>query len=525
MAVVSGHSAFVETFVEKMSYSNSATDLSQKYAIVAELGQGGMSVVHLAAARGVGDVKKLVVLKSIRPELFGSGKVERMFMDEARLATRLTHPNIVQTYEVVMLGGRPVIVMEYMEGQTFSAVRRRASEVGNFPLAMQLRILCGVLSGLDYAHEITDYDGKPLGLIHRDVSPQNVFVTYDGHAKVLDFGIAKTLTNQEQTEAGELKGKLRYMSPEQMRGDRALDRRADVFAVGVMLWEALAGQRLWQGSTDVEVFGGVLTTGIPRPSSVNPAVNERLELICMKALAREPNDRFPTCAAFQAELESVADSVSLRTSSRDISVLMQALFSEVRSSIRSAVELRLKQPDFEPLSLGGPDSTFSRFDTLTGERVSHSRLGALAGTAPPPSRSRFPWVTSVLVLLLLAGVGGWFSWRRGVIELPAAFLRDSAAPPAAPAPVVAAPPLSAPEATSAEPIASSEASVSAAVAGAAPVVPAPIVNRPRRRAAKAAGEASAAPVIAAPVIAAPPNCERPFYVDESGIRRMRKECL
>jgi serine/threonine protein kinase len=139
-----------------MSQPNNATDLVQKYAVVAELGQGGMSIVHLAAARGLGNVQKLVVLKSMRPELISNEKARQMFMDEARLATRLTHPNIVQTYEVVMLGGRPVIVMEYMEGQSLSSVLRRAAGDGGLPLSMKLRILIEALVGLDHAHTIAD---------------------------------------------------------------------------------------------------------------------------------------------------------------------------------------------------------------------------------------------------------------------------------------------------------------------------------------------------------------------------------
>jgi len=141
-----------------------------------------------------------------------------MFMVEARWATRLTHPNIVQTFEVVMLSGRPVLVMEYMEGQSLSNVLRKAADAGGVSLAMHLRILSEALAGLDHAHNLTDYDGKPVGLVHRDVSPQNVFVTYDGHVKILDFGIAKAEANASHTELGELKGKIRYMAPEQMEG-------------------------------------------------------------------------------------------------------------------------------------------------------------------------------------------------------------------------------------------------------------------------------------------------------------------
>jgi serine/threonine protein kinase len=417
-----------------MSLSNSAAGLAQKYAVVAELGQGGMSVIHLAAARGLGNVQKLVVLKSIRPELMTNDKVRQMFMDEARLATQLTHPNIVQTYEVVMISGRPVIVMEYMEGQSWSILWRRAAESGGVPLAMQLRILSETLSGLDYAHSLTDYEGNPIGLVHRDVSPQNVFVTYDGHVKILDFGIAKARANSAHTELGELKGKIRYMAPEQMEGSPNLDRRADVYAVGVMLWEALARQRLWHNLPDVEVFRTVLNKTLPSPRSVNPDVNGLLEAICMKALAHDPNQRYQTCAQLQVELDQAAEDLGLRASSKDLGHLVKSLFSEVRTTIRVAIDHKLKAASAQPAM---PDSQgFFQVDSLLGPGSSPSPQTGGGVSVTQHGRKRSPWLVALIVLLLGSGTA-FALYRNGVLE---SFAHRQAVPPATATDKPASPP-------------------------------------------------------------------------------------
>src|SRR5690349_9631966 len=203
-----------------------------RYRILSELGRGGMSNVFLAVASGPGGVNKLVVLKALLPDLSTEPYALAMFLDEARLAARLNHANVVQTYEVGTEGDRHVIVMEYLEGQPLSAVLRRAGSAGlPFTLPSYLRVIVSMLEGLHYAHELTSYDGSPLMFVHRDVSPQNVFLTYDGQVKLLDFGIAKAATSQNHTAAGVIKGKLAYMAPEQMVASR-IDRRADVYSVG-----------------------------------------------------------------------------------------------------------------------------------------------------------------------------------------------------------------------------------------------------------------------------------------------------
>lgn len=201
-----------------------------------------MAEVFLAVSGSPSGFGKLLVLKVLRPDLPEAERAQflRMFEDEGRLAMRLSHPNIVQSYEVGSEDGQSFIAMEYLEGQPLSSLQERGwKSVPGISLEMQLYVLCQVLEGLEYAHGLTSYDGRQLNIVHRDVSPQNVFVTYAGYTKLVDFGIAKTLESNSKTAAGVVKGKVPYMSPEQVRGG-SIDQRADLFSVGVMLWEAVA---------------------------------------------------------------------------------------------------------------------------------------------------------------------------------------------------------------------------------------------------------------------------------------------
>src|SRR6185437_8026107 len=237
-----------------------------KYRLIAELGHGGMAEVYLAVVRGPAGFNKLVVIKQIRPQLAEDPEFLAMFLDEARLAARLSHPNVVQTNEVGQEGSRYFIAMEYLEGQPLNRVLHRVQKTGGIPLALHVKILSDVLGGLHHAHELADFDGTPLEVVHRDVTPHNVFITYDGQVKVVDFGIAKALNSSAETRTGVLKGKVAYMAPEQARGERC-DRRADVFSVGVMLWEAATGRRLWKGVPDITILQRLLAGDIPRPRS------------------------------------------------------------------------------------------------------------------------------------------------------------------------------------------------------------------------------------------------------------------
>src|SRR5215468_860759 len=313
-----------------------------KYRVLVELGQGGTVIVYLAVARGPSGFNKLVVLKALKKNLANDPEFRNMFLNEARLAARLNHPNIVQTNEVAEDEGVPVIVMEYLEGQPLSNILIRG-RTGALSLAAHLRIITDSLAGLHYAHEVTDFDGTPLGVVHRDMTPHNVFVTFEGQVKVLDFGIAKLGTSMIETQAGVIKGKLRYMPPEQISGE-AIDRRADIYAVGVMLWEAAAGERLWKGHSDATIMNRVLNGEIPSPREKKPEIPEELERICMKALAADRNNRYPTAADLESDLEALlATMPDGRVTGRQIGKLVDKRVEDVRVRTKALVEAQLSK--------------------------------------------------------------------------------------------------------------------------------------------------------------------------------------
>jgi eukaryotic-like serine/threonine-protein kinase len=309
--------------------------------LVAELGRGGMADVFLAMRRGLGGFVKLVVIKRLRDGAV-EGDVLAMFHDEARISARLNHPNVVQTHEVGFDGEHLRLEMEFLDGQPLHRIVTRAKKAKR-PLSqrMVVAVVRDVLAGLHYAHELADYDGSPLGIVHRDVSPQNIFVTYDGRVKLVDFGIAKAAGQIAITSVGTVKGKVRYMAPEQATG-KGLDRRADLFAVGVVLWQLLVGRGYWAEMDDMAVFRALALGELPpRPRAVSPVVPEALDAICARALAPDPADRFATAEEFRHALEACVDA---RGGERELGELAAELFVDVRQAIRAEIEKAAARP-------------------------------------------------------------------------------------------------------------------------------------------------------------------------------------
>jgi eukaryotic-like serine/threonine-protein kinase len=254
--------------------------LGAKYRLCARLGRGGQAEVFLALSSGPSGFHKLVALKCLPAEAFEQPELVAMFLDEARLAARLNHPNVVHTYEAGVGDDACFIAMEFLEGQSLGRARA-CSGAAAFGCATWARVAADALAGLHYAHELCDYDGSPLGLVHRDVSPHNIFVTYDGQIKLVDFGVAKAALHRVRTETGAIKGKAGYMAPEQVLG--LVDRRADVYSLGVVLWELLAGRKLYTGGL-YAVLHRVLYEPVPRVSSVVPDVDPALDAIVARAV-------------------------------------------------------------------------------------------------------------------------------------------------------------------------------------------------------------------------------------------------
>jgi serine/threonine protein kinase len=312
-----------------------------RYSAIASLGQGGMANVYLALMSGLGGFKKLLVLKVLREDLdVNRDELATMFLDEARLAAHLHHRNIVQTNEFGELDGHYYMAMEYLEGKTLRALQHMAVRL---PLADELHILAETARGLHYAHELVGLNGEPLSVVHRDVSPQNVFVTYDGQVKLLDFGIAKMAGAEHLTQVGVIKGKVDYIAPEQVRGD-PVDRRADVFSLGAMLWEAITGERFGGRKVpEVTRFHNRLTGGEAKVRALKPDVPEALAAIVDEAIALDPSVRTPSAAAFADQIESYLATLPSQPSERSLAAALSAPFQEERTELRKVIDRQCKK--------------------------------------------------------------------------------------------------------------------------------------------------------------------------------------
>lgn len=354
-----------------------------KYRLIAELGHGGMADVYLAVSRGPAGFHKLLVVKQLRPDLAEDPEFLTMFLDEARLAARLSHRNVVQTYEVAIDDGAYFLAMEYLDGQPLRRVVHRAKPNG-VPLAMHLRILSETLAGLHHAHELHDFDGTPLAVVHRDVSPHNIFVTYTGEVKVVDFGIAKALDSSAETGAGVMKGKLAYMSPEQARSER-VDRRADIFSMGVLMWEAIAGRRMWEGMTSAAIVSRLVRGDLPVLRDAVPSVDPDLEQICLRALSCAPEDRFDSAAEFQRTIDHWLNARQDHTSYDDIGAFVSSMFVEDRRVLQAVVERQLAAVNAmstgEFLALQLPELERSLTGTLTPSGDKQSRTGSSSSSS------------------------------------------------------------------------------------------------------------------------------------------------
>lgn len=368
-----------------------------RYRLIADVGRGGMSDVYLAVTEGTeaaARFQKLLVIKMLKPELSEDSEFVAMFLNEARLAARLNHPNVVQTIEVGEAGGRYFLAMEYLEGQPLHRVLRNADARSRLGLDMRLYMLIQALAGLHYAHERRDYDGSPLDIVHRDVSPANLFVTYDGHVKLMDFGIAKARDSNSETRVGVFKGKAAYVAPEQARGE-AVDRRADVYSVGVVLWELLTGRRLWSGLTQIEMLRRVVAGDVMTPRSVDPRIPAELEEICMKALAFRSEERYATAAELATDLEGFAQRSFPPVAGRDIGSVLSVAFTEDRDRIRDVIENSLSHHPTPDSSLPSLHLTVEPGrSTAPGDSSSENSLGREPSLPITETMSREPVVAT-----------------------------------------------------------------------------------------------------------------------------------
>ena len=375
-----------------------------RYRLLLELGHGGMAHVYLALVSGLAGFSKLVVLKVMRDELREHPASLNMFLGEARLAARMNHANVVQTSEVGEDTGRYFICMEYLEGQTLSRLLKKTIDVA-LPLGARLEIMCQMLEGLSYLHGFSDLDGTSLGLVHRDISPNNIFVTFEGSVKVLDFGVAKAAGISHVTEAGTFKGKLGYAAPEQIIGRS--DQRSDVFAAGVLLWEILTYRRLTQDRTQTEIVQGRIAGAeselmLQKGSDVPP----ELMAICAKAASKAPEDRYPSANAMRDAVRAYITEHSLEFPSDKLRDLLHRTFEDERAEMRRLIDQRMKQAQLE-------DEHPSEVSKAPFVPNAATVFGTSSGTNPPSSAplGRGKLFAAAAVLTLLAGAAGAFIMR------------------------------------------------------------------------------------------------------------------
>jgi serine/threonine protein kinase len=376
-----------------------------RYEILRPLALGGMAELFLARATGIQGFEKLVVVKRILPEMARDTEYVEMFLEEARLAAGLHHSNIVQVYDIGEDEQAPFFAMEYLQGEDVRTLCRAAQLRGErVPVEHALAIAIGVAAGLHHAHEQRDADGRPLGVVHRDVTPHNVAVTFDGGVKLLDFGVAKTRKRISATRHGTLKGKLGYMSPEQCRGDE-LDRRSDVFAVAILLWELLTGRRLYGGRSDFGIMKSIVEIDAPRPSLVWHDCPPELEAIVMRGLRREREARHQTAEELQLALEAFARERRLPVSNAGLGHYLRELFG---GSAALKAEAERSTTLYEVAAADDDDASATVVDGVVSTAPSASSLTPARQTRAVARPRRRAWIVPALVATLaLAGVVGW----------------------------------------------------------------------------------------------------------------------
>lgn len=381
--------------------SNPVHEVIGKYRLIGMMNAGGMAELFLALQAGLEGFTKVVALKRVLPHLATSQSFIDMFLDEARLAARLDHANIVRIYDFGEANGRYYLAMEYLPGEDVARVSSQARKTGQrIPVDIAAAIISSAAAGLHFAHELTGEDGRPLGLVHRDATPSNIIMTYYGAVKMVDFGVAKTEANVHQTQAGQVKGKMSYLAPEQVQSD-SIDRRADVFCLGIVLWELLTGRKLFSRDNAVASVHAVLNEEPPAPSQLRPDVPPELDAIVLKALAKKREERFQTAGEFEDALDSYFALRSGRPTAKHLASFLEGLFGKERADAKRSIAqgrdlntnistvMKLLTPA-PGLGSGGSNPMVSRSGRIvlpTGAGASGSYPSIRSSSQPMPSIS------------------------------------------------------------------------------------------------------------------------------------------
>jgi len=299
-----------------------------RYTLIRRIATGGMAEIFVASSDGPNDAEQPVAIKRILPEHVRNREFLTMFMNEARVAATLRHPNVVRAFDFGSDNGAYYLAMEYLRGQDTRRIVQTLALAGKkLPMEIAVASAIGVAAGLHYVHEKLDNDGQPLGLVHRDVSPQNIFLTIGGDVKLVDFGVVKAVHRASNTLSGVIKGKVPYMSPEQVRSKR-LDRRSDIFSLSIVLWELTVGRRLFEGVSEAMVMNAIEELNAPAPSQMTPRYPADLERIVMKGLSRDRSRRYQTAEEMRTDLEEFARDHQLDVSARHVASFVRSMVSD-----------------------------------------------------------------------------------------------------------------------------------------------------------------------------------------------------
>jgi hypothetical protein len=373
------------------------TAWTTKYEILRPLAEGGMAELHLARAHASEQPGRLMVVKRLHPRLAINPEFVRMFLDEARIASTLRHRNVVEVYEIGEDAEQYYIAMEHLHGHDLrDAMVRMIGRHARLTIEQSLTIARAVAAGLHYTHERTGPDGKLLGIVHRDVSPHNVILTYDGDVKIVDFGVAKASTQLSRTRTGVLKGKVAYMAPEQATG-QPLDRRSDVFCIGILLWEMTTGRWLFRRRTELETMNAVVESRPPRPSRLVSDVPRDLERLVMKTLARSRDARWATAGELVDAIDELARRRRLTLAAPAVSALMATAFADELAAWRAAQSSGTSLGDHLVAQV---DAAVERDDDDDLPPV--AALGTVAGDYAPPRRLVWPLIGAVVVAVIAA---------------------------------------------------------------------------------------------------------------------------
>jgi len=321
---------------------------ANNYQILARLATGGMAEIFLARGTSTTGVERYVVLKRILRDRANDTQLVKMFLDEARLAAQLQHPNIAQVYDIGKLGDSYFFTMEYVHGETVRGLLHRARSLRReIPSNVILTVMAGAAAGLHHAHERLGHDGKPLGIVHRDVSPSNLMVSYEGSVKVVDFGVAKAENRAQETRSGTVKGKIAYLSPEQCKGG-SLDRRSDLFSLGIVFWEMLTVERLYKRNSDFENMTAIVTEDPVPPSARRPGIAPDLDRIVLKLLAKDPDHRYQTADELVEALEEAAPRLGTMISTSSVGRLLRDMFGQRPEPWLEMDSTTVQMPNAEP---------------------------------------------------------------------------------------------------------------------------------------------------------------------------------